>query len=144
MTATKPDIATMKAGPEMDALVAERVMGCPPPWEHEMHTSEDSYYDFCLRCRAKGPDVYGWEGPAEKECPRAKFYSTDIEPAWQVVDKMLTKPHLYFKLHRWGDDVFVGMEGFENMQAVRLFGSAAEIPLLICRAALMALEKANG
>lgn len=61
-----------KPGRELDALVAEKVMGLKPRNEFEGNTVVPPHYTVYLR----GNTVY---------MPR---YSTDIAAAWEVVEKM--------------------------------------------------------
>ena len=63
---------------ELDAAIAEG-LGNPPPWKHDMTDCGDPYYDYCRRCGAKGPDVYGWENDANKVCPAAPAYSSSFD-----------------------------------------------------------------
>ena len=115
------DIRNMEAGRELDALVAEKVMG----WQ---------WYDG-----------HGTAGPSYWETQGGEFAhfgefepSTDIAAAWEVVEKMaeLVGPISV----AWGS---FGTEG--NMASVMAFMGnppgvvAPTAPLAICRAALLAV-----
>jgi len=96
----------MEAGREVDALVAEKVMGLIPQkdfgeWpEHEWKRYEDGEIDRvemgdyhmgpqCTRCYYCYCDDCGKgeEGPCER---KPKPYSTNISFAWEVVEKMIS------------------------------------------------------
>lgn len=87
----------MEAGRELDALIAERVMG----WTDVRHDWPCEYVvDGWMvaideaeqeRLELDGRDVVGYEPPREGSRPlldRVPAYSTDIATAWQVVAKM--------------------------------------------------------
>ena len=134
---------TMEAGREMDALVAEKVMGLPkasslgkdsrcPITGGEMRMGIDRAW--CFDCRT-------WHYGPHKE------YSADISAAWEVVDRM-EQSGKWLKLHSpwrpedgdkwWADFLdhgFTGWNGKENP------AEAPTAPLAICRAALKAAGK---
>ena len=105
------DIDKMEAGPEMDALVAERVMG----WTAERKPGLPHLW------LPPGHFISGWSP------------STDISAAWQVVEKMLEK-HEAFHLEYIPDKQWYAMFWFATY-----FTSADTAPLAICRAALKAV-----
>lgn len=123
----------MKAGRELDALIAEKVMGlvltCPvdPRFDHSVGTNRDgtsAKRNFC-----RWPDGKEWWIP---------FYSTSIADAWQVVEKM--KEHGMHLLILSANDsgmvhcnFFKGTAGEQNGIAM-----ADTAPLAICKAALVA------
>ena len=122
---TKDEIRNIKAGREMDALIAEKVMG----WKKI---------------------VIGGVGWFVKESPLGMSYqymtqsgdfepSTDIAAAWQVVEKMSSRKD-------WDEHpvCIVRNYAFKDMWTVELrdydFDATAETaPLAICRAALLAV-----
>lgn len=72
-------------GRELDALIAERVMG----WEYAQ-SSPDPKNFFC---REFGNNAGWWHDPrytgwACAQCSPPPQYSTDIAAAWEVVEKM--------------------------------------------------------
>jgi hypothetical protein len=100
MSLTKEAVLAMKAGPEMDALVAERVMG----WERggaDDHTrpahreSKDFPGTILNDFDSKGPhDYLTSPGPGGRVyfcgCPSSAdlpSYTTSIADAWEVVEK---------------------------------------------------------
>lgn len=131
-------IDAMPAGREMDALVAEKVMGAK--WDEK-------------RCRVCGwpldpegglcrPDDCS-ERPQRKGDGRADahaFYSTDITAAWLVVERMREMGYALDSWssgngdtdHPWTDAIFV-KELDETLCREKTF------PLAICRAALKAV-----
>lgn len=116
------NIGEMESGPELDALIAEKVMGLE---RHEDHGHSD--------CSA---------------CDEArKKYSTDIAVAWEIVEKLKGKKWLG---PEWkSPDTYMTQQGYPlgtEAWYVRVevkglfewvFGATA--PLAICRAALKAV-----
>jgi len=76
-------VSELKAGPELDAMIAEKVMG----WEPLpiIHTD-----DFGPKSRAYRVPINGREKHGVITCQIAA-YSTNIADAWQVVEKMREK-----------------------------------------------------
>lgn len=120
MTTSPP----LTAGPQMDALVAEQVMG----WG-----------------RSKG-GLYRPGGDPKnirdyRDVPR---YSTDIAAAWLVVEKLIADgwfPDVQF--NDWGTESWHAtlMRRTDDERADGYHGAqAASAPLAICRAALAALS----
>jgi len=79
-------VEDMEPGRELDALVAERVMGLVP-CQNECHKSDDPNDRALWPCHAK-PDSPRRGG--ETAC-----YSTDIAAAWEVVEAMRHWPTPY-------------------------------------------------
>lgn len=122
----------LEAGPELDELVAEKVMGQGPcdGWRPFMHDSHMKYCDHMSDvCYPRGACAH---------------YSRNIEAAWAVVERMADLG-FWFDLH----DDFAGTRVFafmpkqdnETHMAGRIVGHASgtSVPLIICRAALLAL-----
>lgn len=80
----------MKAGLELDALIAEKVMG----W----HFVGTFTLDPELNCDRWARDQNGLERYFH-EVPK---YSTDIAAAWQVVEKMIVYSEHHFLLDKGG------------------------------------------
>jgi hypothetical protein len=130
---TREGILEMPAGRELDALVAEKVMG----WELrqcERHKTEPDGY-ACGLC-------WGWD--------QFPAYSTDIDTAWQVVEKMQEDGDVFIEW--WQDgEWFVSWKPLiiRNRDGSRVGAKCdgqttgkPSAPLAICRAALLAtLEK---
>lgn len=78
----------LPAGPELDARVAEKVMGLPPDqWRHDAPGCEDTYYNQCTKCGATQDSKFS-EFYDQEVCPEPAPYSTDIAAAWLVVEKL--------------------------------------------------------
>ena len=126
----------MEAGPEMDALVAERVM---------VWTKIDTWHGEPL---AEGWNGF-WDGewivwterPLSDEEDQSKPWtpSTDISAAWPVVEKLQSMEITirFHPQHRgpWKVTLF-GLDG--DLTFITEFADTA--PLAICRAALKAME----
>lgn len=124
---TADEINAMPAGRELDAMVAERVMGWervdPPPVE-------------LARANAAGDEVRrgDWWRPPNHPAPHAVLgvppYSTDMNDAWQVVHRMRS-----LGLGMWMDatapDLGIGVD-FDGIK-----GAGETEQLAICRAALL-------
>lgn len=152
------DYDTLPAGRELDALVAERVMG----WEwlerrmdvHDPSTARKALFppsdsewirinynerDWSAASSAT-PRFHDWDeaalrskgGAAELCLP---YYSSDIAAAWQVVEKMAEKGDLIFLQTHRGDDEQYAATFVEPFTAY-----APTVPLAVCRAALKAVS----
>jgi hypothetical protein len=114
------DFTTMAAGRDLDALVAEKVMG------HEVHRD----------VRWREPAILGpGQRIANTPMPR---YSTDIAAAWAVIQKLM-ETHFMYSLNASHESghwcVFYPASGSP------VEGEYADTaPLAICRAALAAVE----
>ena len=116
----KDEISNMPAGREMDALVAEYVMG----WETISFESEIIPNHI----------VSGWNDEKRKEIVRSCYWqpSEDISAAWDVLAKLnLTD----FCIEKVGEHYCV------NLTVESACGETA--PLAICRACLLAVVPAN-
>src|SRR3990167_9431502 len=76
----RDDILKMEAGPEMDLLVAPLV-----GWDnsHDYNECEDGWYTYCRNC---GDEPRFSE--RENDCEVPPRYSTDIDAAWMVIEKL--------------------------------------------------------
>jgi hypothetical protein len=119
---THDEILNMSAGKEMDALIAQDLMG----W---------IYYD-------------GWNHPLANEVQgELPSYSTDIAAAWEVVKKIGENKHRQWYLctnfsAEFGNQIYA--EIFERMDESEFTicsATAETAPLAICRAALIAVTK---
>ena len=133
---TAEQIDTVPAGREMDALVAERVMG----WKN-LHWVEGGKKD-----NASWPTGWYGDGP-ENEVYLYKNYSTDIAAAWEVVKNLIERKYEWqMEMERYGERVIFechicdtqhgGWSG-ESQWYERLSDAKGDsAPLAICRAAL--------
>lgn len=81
-TLTREQILAMSAGPDLDALVAKLVMGCRPE-----KGSDGNWYCGC----AYSSEIAGWpHGQWYEACEHSDLarYSTEIDAAWKVVEKL--------------------------------------------------------
>ena len=121
------DIDTLQAGPELDALVAEKVMG----W---------AFADGC------------WNEPSgpRRAHPRSvynhfPYYSTDIAAAWEVIEKLPGPGIALFKTYNGGWQARTKVCNYPgSMHVIEndccIFSDAPTAPLAICRAALKAVQ----
>lgn len=123
------DVDKLEAGPELDALIAEKVMGCSV-------TSIEFEGRVWFRCSCAGAPHGQVDSDGEKTVA-LQAYSTDIAAAWSVLEKFP-----WFRIDNRGD--YEGNEAFmveltddvKNL-AGKMWGPTA--PLAICRAALKAV-----
>ena len=137
------DYDTMKAGLEMDTLVAEKVMGLIPQkdfgvWDehvwklYENHTGpacNRCYYSYCKHCPA--PKDHG-------KCEvRPKNYSTDISIAWDIMDHLIDlHPAIMWENCEWE----CCLDDHNKGHGEQFWGYADTAPLAICRAVLKTVE----
>ncbi len=120
------NIDTLEAGPELDALVAEKVMGerRHHDWRIDGYPGDLDTWEACEEC-----------GLARKDFVEGTFcdppFSSDIAAAWLVVDK--------FRLERKMMDIFPSPRGYDVEIFPGHFETAATAPLAICLAALKAV-----
>jgi hypothetical protein len=107
-------------GRELDALVAEKVMGLPKPWQKYM--IEDGARDWFYE---RGLDSYGMS-----KHHRVPSFSTDIADAWAVVER-LKDTHYNFQLENDQGEIEPWIACFGQKSAV-----SSSAPHAICLAAL--------
>ena len=103
----------MNAGRELDALVAEKVMGVTIKWvdildgykcarpDGTWYEKGDADYEDCVDehtvpvvVMEKGHTLYAdWDGETSVRLNTVHHYSTDIAAAWEVVEKL---PHKFW------------------------------------------------
>lgn len=145
---TRDEILKLEAGRELDALVAEKVMGLSLehlPTVYEKGNTEDGQDGWsgfvCPKCR-RSQDML--------DEPCAKAYSTNIAAAWEVF-KFLSANSIETVVRKENvESVSIGYDSegwscsiwwFKDIQSAHAVeGIYAETPeLAICRAALLAL-----
>lgn len=131
-------IDEMPAGRELDALVAEKVMGFvrvaddTSDYHGVRHGTEvllppgETLHSLREWLPRSGPIAFGYFV--------TQRYSTDIAAAWQVVERMRNPD---FRLNKDGD------WGCSFGGELRFVGLAPTAPLAICRAALKAVGGAS-
>lgn len=122
----------MKAGRDLDALIAEKIMGFIPLGHGNYKTPEGKLLHMWGGWGMGGPI-----DPAETWVPE---YSTDISAAWEVLEKakLLTYPNLLF-LYNDGENYCIGETNGVN-DCIPPLAKAATAPRAICLAALKTLE----
>jgi len=80
----------MKAGRELDALIAEKVMGlCGHYLIRDVRKGEEVWDDYITwTCEKCDKEFRGLAYGAGYKNPNLKHYSTRIQDAWQVVEKL--------------------------------------------------------
>lgn len=118
----------MNPGKELDALIAEEVMG------YEVVECDDDIITI--------QSMSGWV--------RVPDYSTDLAAAWQVVEKLdqMMPKTWSFSLHGSGTEWCVGIDSndgqfLQNAAGVQIYQQAETAPLAICLAAIKACEAAK-
>lgn len=109
----------MKAGRELDALIAEKVFGLKIEWEHYAAGSRPMVIEEDVRGNKMAP-----------------HYSTQIADAWLVVEKMKTNNYC-FTLYDAYDPEWAAL--FSPRDAELNLAEAATAPLAICLSALKAV-----
>ena len=120
----------LSAGRELDALVAEKVMGCTLRWDTWRGTGER--YPHCACTDGAGPHSCGDEVWHEE----LAYYSTEIAAAWTVVEAPVAKGFKVNVMNRasgWACHV-VANPGQQTERVVYEHHDTA--PLAICLAAL--------
>lgn len=126
------DVRAMPAGRELEAMVAECVMG----WEY-------------FGQQSMGPPIFRIPSPAGFRTSDSPSFSEEIAAAWVVVEAMRAKGYGFEIWARDSEDIplqngeawaaeFTLPGGFLTDR--RWKGSADSAPLAICRAALLATE----
>ena len=146
-------IDNMEAGRELDAIVAEKVMGwhydsawdCLIPPEqrakpNEMWTEWEADDDGLVRKPINENYVTGIVYTGDTQKIVLPYYSTDIADAWKVVERLDYKSHTNFSLYTIGANWFCFFKE-ENVKMdyswVNEYEARADTaPLAICRAAL--------
>lgn len=115
----------MKAGRELDALIAEKVMGVSRiTWHPEgMYTGAGRPFDVSGKKPGQFPTVID-------------HYSTDLADAWLVVKQVLTWKHGHVDLSIEAEGVCCTISSYERDGQA----TAPSVPLAICLAALNAME----
>jgi hypothetical protein len=131
---TKDEILNMPAGREMDALIAEKVMGWKRP-------PSGNGWNVTTLFKRKTPDgqnlQVAWVGDGMVE------FSADISAAWEVVEKMnQMKWRFYSRSITYNDGLIYKSIAaqFQNEHALGIdtgYIDAETMSLAICRAALL-------
>jgi hypothetical protein len=136
----KMNIDEMQAGREMDALIAEKVMG----FTVKCILGRYQIALFNVGTGEKAPGIF-------KNLP---YYSTNIVAAWNLLEhiKKSVKITVYepndtaldYVYMEWYGGQWDMVLGFTPSEDERFYGTADTLPLAICRAALKVVtEEAN-
>jgi len=127
----REEILAMPAGRDLDALIAENVMG----WK-----DRGIGYSF-------EDNINGYECVLYIDKDKLPHYSTDIAAAWQVIEwleknttEKYNSPSLFSVPHGWS---MVLYEKRDNHAPAWLDAFAPTAPLAICRAALLAVMESQ-
>lgn len=128
-------IDSMPAGTEMDALVAERVMGCKPePW-----LDSHGYKSYRCTCLLSYPHNSQTGPMADLDL---KSYSNDIAAAWEVVEKISLLHNWDLFPNEWKSNYSLHTLCFVIYDGTTSYtGKGSTAALSICRAALKAVMK---
>lgn len=156
------DLLNMPAGKELNALVAEKVMGLNvvsmnhpcgfgPGWRYEASTFIPPGGSWYIDEYPVYLPEHGIYPPVDDEMEKGlkycivepvPFYSTDIVDAWKIVEKLEEKGYV-FHIYRYGNwdkpeskkvwQCFTGDPKYN----LHPFANADTPPLAICRAALL-------
>jgi hypothetical protein len=128
------EIMKLEAGRELDALVAEKVMG----WQWFDHTG------YAIRY-FRPPNRFNYgaiaEGKEINYLESLPHYSTDIAAAWEVAEKLGNWHGFDFLVIKAaGNDLWCAgwYEFYGDDYETRAADEAETVPLAICRAALLA------
>jgi hypothetical protein len=111
----------LEAGPELDAIIAEKVMGWEPG-------------------KIENGLALWWETDQGTKYPHDAPFSTDISSAWEVVE-FLRKEGFDFDSFSSSTRIQAGWSDVVFMSQLDEFSARAEtLPLAVCRAALLAVK----
>jgi hypothetical protein len=131
-------IENMKAGREMDGLIAEKVLGWF--WKKVPPDADGKNYGSCLVSKTLSDllDSGDWDWPKKGKIDKyayCKNYSTNISDAFEVVN---TKAQQYtIKEPSNNGNVFVMIQ----IATKQGMATADTVPLAICRAAILATSE---
>lgn len=133
----------MKAGRELDALVAEKVMGWKPPDDIEtLRFFDERYRNSAFNPVSQNEFWLGFNEDGSRCLMRLPYYSTDIAAAWEILEHFrLQDKGLLIEADKRGYTVTNAndfmLRGWDAGQVFEI--NAATAPLAICLAALKAV-----
>ena len=126
---TREEILKLEPSPELDRLVAERVMEWQESSDFAIEKETGDLFKIDLSDSIfKG--LWKWSP------------STDIAAAWEVVNKLLSRYNISIYSGRYPIRWFVQMVAVEDWETKALVEDE-NLPLAICRAALLAVMEAD-
>jgi hypothetical protein len=120
---TREQVLNMKPGQELDALIAEKVMGLPAPEESKIN---GRWVHHFIKETYPGSGVFE-ENTSKMEL--LKDYSTDISAAWGVVEKLSKNIGCFYM---WQHVDYASVDCGAKCDAKTM-------PETICKAALLAV-----
>jgi hypothetical protein len=141
---TREEILAMPADRELDALVAEKVMGLTgyefddthwycPTCKAWVHPAQVTFHEVHERCQT--PVVSDW---CDEEGNVMPEYSTDISAAWEVVEKIHEKRFLFDASLSVGAGYTVRFYN-RDKETFHMAPYIPTAPEAICKAALIAV-----
>lgn len=125
---------TLKAGRELDALIATKIFGANVVHVNQQYGWRIDYVSDRTECNTPILSDYGVEGHM------LKAYSTDISAAWEVFEKLSRNPDVLMnptiQLTMYGASI-----EFEMKSGKRYNITEREAPYAICLAAAIGLEE---
>lgn len=141
-------MSASEPGRELDALVAEKVMGLDLEAEakHRFEAAVRKYQGKGYHGNEQWPDDCR---PEKREYFRGaeRLYSADMAAAWEVVEKLKADGwDIHIDSVGFNNDIegewrtFFSLDNDEDTQVAHVFEDGDTAPHAICRAALAALE----
>lgn len=138
----------MKPGRELDALMAEKVMGLiritDDDWKRAHGYTKDHNDRFATDCMYRSSIRVFRKDKANEFFTLPRPYSTDIAAAWEVVEKLISNAFAFeldYSFHDIESDDFYWMALFSKYKGNQKWGNLAEsTPHAICLAALKAVH----
>jgi len=120
-------------GRKLDRLIAQKIFGCQVKMIPVFRDSEELEPSYCCTCKDQAHRIQKSSFRYRDE--DIKFYSSSIEAAWEIVDKLGEHPG-YYSVRLAGHSTLYRCV-FEEQGKFEAFGKSA--PHAICLAALKAI-----
>lgn len=125
------EVSEMKAGRELDALVAERVMKTEKYWSVIFGGSHYGNFDSIEKAKERAKEIQGDYDAAVIPYYDEPEYSTEISDAWAVVIKVMSTYKKKISIETYDGEIW----------SIKPCGtSSRSAPHAICLAALKAVE----
>ena len=135
----------MKAGRELDALIAEKVMGTPKYWSVWFACSHYGNFNGLDQAQVYAEKIQGDFKAHVLPYSDEPNYSTSIEAAWEVVERLIALHFHEVQVRHWVDPFDAVMPQGWMCQCegdnLAIAERATTAPLAICLAALKAVDK---
>jgi hypothetical protein len=124
----------MKIGRELDALVAEKILGCKVG-RHARLRTDAGEPDYICEC-----DGYPHQHPWIDDTRYLPDYSSDMSAAWEIIEKLKERFDGQFSFSGGEWTFLLGtLDAGGDLQNGAVYASSASAPHAICLAALKAL-----